>query len=370
MTDEQYQEYILPAVSRTFALTIPQLPVALRKPVGTAYLLCRIADTIEDEPGLTVEQKHRFASEFVSVVAGVSSAETFSKSLSTFISPHTQDAERDLVINTARVIRLLTKLTAARRSAISRCVEIMANGMARFQSCKNPLGLKNVAELDSYCYHVAGVVGEMLTELYCDYSPAVRTKRTELLTLAVSFGQGLQMTNILKDFWEDRRRGACWLSQDVFLQNGHDPTVAGDGEFQKSFGDSIGAFVAIAHSHLRNGLTYTLTIPREERGLRKFCFWALGMAVLTLRQINRNRAYTSATQVKISRRGVRAISFLANRVLGGETLPRLLFEALAKGLPMPSRAAHDQDSNRQPDRIYPHAGNLPKREAAARRNAP
>ena len=48
-TDEDYQNRILPHVSRTFALTIPQLPPALRTPVTNAYLLCRIADTIEDE---------------------------------------------------------------------------------------------------------------------------------------------------------------------------------------------------------------------------------------------------------------------------------------------------------------------------------
>ena len=44
-SDEVYQDQILPHVSRTFALTIPQLPSALSIPVTSAYLLCRIADT-------------------------------------------------------------------------------------------------------------------------------------------------------------------------------------------------------------------------------------------------------------------------------------------------------------------------------------
>jgi len=47
-----FQDRILPYVSRTFALTIPQLPQPLRTAVTNAYLLCRIADTIEDEPAL------------------------------------------------------------------------------------------------------------------------------------------------------------------------------------------------------------------------------------------------------------------------------------------------------------------------------
>ena len=48
LSDEVYQDRILPGVSRTFALTIPQLPQALRTSVTNAYLLCRIADTIEE----------------------------------------------------------------------------------------------------------------------------------------------------------------------------------------------------------------------------------------------------------------------------------------------------------------------------------
>ncbi|MDL1867558.1 phytoene synthase, partial [Betaproteobacteria bacterium PRO4] len=45
LDDARYQEHILQGVSRTFALTIPQLPPALREVVGNAYLLCRIVDT-------------------------------------------------------------------------------------------------------------------------------------------------------------------------------------------------------------------------------------------------------------------------------------------------------------------------------------
>jgi len=65
-----YQERILPGVSRTFALTIPQLPSPLRDVVANAYLLCRIADTIEDDAGLTPRQKRHFAEQFAAVVEG------------------------------------------------------------------------------------------------------------------------------------------------------------------------------------------------------------------------------------------------------------------------------------------------------------
>ena len=45
--DLEYQSGILPGASRTFALTIPVLPDALAVVMTNAYLLCRIADTID-----------------------------------------------------------------------------------------------------------------------------------------------------------------------------------------------------------------------------------------------------------------------------------------------------------------------------------
>ncbi|WP_255305343.1 squalene/phytoene synthase family protein, partial [Acidithiobacillus ferrivorans] len=72
-----YQAQSLQAVSRTFALTIPQLPEALRDAVGNGYLLCRIADTIEDDPDLPWEKKAYWQAEFLKVVEGAGDAAAF-----------------------------------------------------------------------------------------------------------------------------------------------------------------------------------------------------------------------------------------------------------------------------------------------------
>ena len=65
-----FQDQILPHVSRTFALTIPQLPMPLRTAVTNAYLLCRIADTIEDEPALSPAETRVYLQRFTAVVRG------------------------------------------------------------------------------------------------------------------------------------------------------------------------------------------------------------------------------------------------------------------------------------------------------------
>ncbi|MCY3762829.1 MAG: phytoene/squalene synthase family protein [Gemmatimonadetes bacterium] len=331
--DFVYQTDILQGVSRTFALTIPQLPGPLRDVVGNAYLLCRITDTIEDEPSLSPVQKQAFSGRFVEVVAGREDPGPFASELGALLSSSTTENERDLIANTARVIRITHGFRPAQRSALERCVRIMSRGMAEFQLNATPDGLQDLPHLDRYCYHVAGVVGEMLTELFCEYSEEVAERREELLSLAVSFGQGLQMTNILKDVWDDRRRGACWLPRDIFLEAGFDLSTLPGGQGNPGFAAGLLELVGIARQHLANALRFTLLIPNRETGIRRHCLWALGMAVLTLRRIHSNPSFRDGQEVKISRKSVWAVAVVTSAVVRWNTVLEFLFKVLTRGLP-------------------------------------
>jgi farnesyl-diphosphate farnesyltransferase len=331
--DLRYQEDILQGVSRTFALTIPQLPARLRAVVGNAYLLCRIADTIEDSTILTLEEKRRFGEEFVAVVQGDASPENFGRELAAALTNGCLDAERDLVRNTATVIRLTLSFSKVEREALTRCVRIMSEGMEDFQEGQFTEGLRDVAHLDAYCYHVAGVVGEMLCALFCAYSPEVAKNRAGLERLAVSFGQGLQMTNILKDIWDDKERDVIWLPQSVFEAHGFDLRSLRPGHNAPGFRTGLRELVAIAHGHIENALAYTLLIPRSEIGVRRFCLWALFMAVFTLRRIYANPDFASGNEVKISRRTVKTIVAVTNLIGGSNWLLKVFFRFAARGLP-------------------------------------
>lgn len=335
-SDEEYQHHILQGVSRTFALTIPELPKDLCRVVGNAYLLCRIADTIEDEPALTASQKRQFSLQFINVVEGKQSVEQFASELHGRLSESTLSAEHDLIRNAPAVLRVTQSFNDNQRRILSHSVAIMAKGMSAFQANKSLAGLKDLPELDSYCYHVAGVVGEMLTELFCDYSPEIEKNKRMMLKLAVSFGQGLQMTNILKDLWEDKTRGACWLPQDIFDKCRFDLKNLSQDSYQASFTDGLGELVGIARAHLSNALSYTLLIPKHERGIRRFCLWALGMAVLTLRKIHKNPGFTSGQEVKISRRSVKATVGLTSMFAGNDVVLKVLFRLATLGLPRSS----------------------------------
>jgi farnesyl-diphosphate farnesyltransferase len=334
ISDAEYQDKVLPHVSRTFALTIPQLPAALRIPVTNAYLLCRIADTIEDEPALSPTETLAFMQRFMGALAGRGDPQALGFELAKRLSDRTLPTERDLVSNLQRVINVTEGLNAQQRAAIHRCVELMCYGMPRFQSTASLRGLARLTDLNDYCYYVAGVVGDMLTELFCDYSPLIGYRRAGLTSLAVSFAQGLQMTNILKDVWEDRSRGACWLPQEVFSRHGVDLARLTPVPFDPRFAAGMRELVAVAHGHLRNALEYTLLIPGDEGGIRRFCLWAIGLAVLTLQKINRNPEFTAGVQVKVSRRAVALTRISTDFALRNDWLLRRLFARAARGLPL------------------------------------
>ena len=328
----RFQDAILPGVSRTFALTIPQLPRELCTVVTNAYLLCRIADTVEDEVALDREQKHVLSDMFASVVTGKVDPDYFARRCFPLLSNKTLEAERDLVRNTARIIRVMRGFNPRQQAAIERCVGIMCEGMAYFQHSVTTAGLADLEEMDHYCYCVAGVVGEMLTDLFCDYSPDIDIHRDELQQLAASFGQGLQMTNILKDIWDDRARGACWLPRDIFNRVNLQTIVP--GSHNPAFEAGLACLIGVAHRHLQDALRYSLLIPANEAGIRKFCLWAIGLAIMTLRKTNRHRNFSDYHEVKITRRTVKLIVMATSMSVHLDPLLRGLFHLGELGLPV------------------------------------
>jgi farnesyl-diphosphate farnesyltransferase len=336
--DIAYQAEVLEGVARTFALTIAQLPRHLYQAVGNAYLLCRIADTIEDEPALSLAQKQAFSQRFAEIVAGRDDPVPFARELGPLLSSSTSRREANLVANTPRVIGITRRLTLAQRHAILRCVRIMSRGMVEFQRNASTEGLRDLAQLDRYCYHVAGVVGETLTALFCDHSEEIDSRREDLLPLSVSFGQGLQMINILKDIWEDRRREVCWLPRDVFRSSGFELSSLSPGVADPGFVKGVLSLAAITHDHLANGLRFIVSLPSHETGIRRSCLWPLAIAVLTLRRICRNPTFRSGREVKVSRRGVWVAAILTSVLVRSNPALNLLFKLFTSGLPGRSAA--------------------------------
>lgn len=331
----ELQALLLEGVSRTFALTIPQLPDTLYSVVANAYLLCRIVDTIEDEVALSASQKKHFCSGFIEVVKNNRDAAEFAEELARLLSGQTIPAEHTLIKLIPSVIAITHGFAPEQQQALIECVETMAKGMPIFQAQNLHAGLETLADMDRYCYYVAGCVGEMLAKLFCHYSSAIAEHREQLLQLSVSFGQGLQMTNILKDIWDDAQRGVCWLPQDIFTETGFDLSTLTPTTNDAKFRLGLEHLISIAHQHLQDALTYTLLLPRHETGLRKFCLWALGLAVLTLQKIKQNLNFNESNQVKITRRSVKATIIATQLTVRSNFLLTQLFNIASRGLNTP-----------------------------------
>lgn len=330
----EFQDHILGSVSRTFALTIPQLPNGLSHVIGNAYLLCRIADTIEDEAALDTERKAYFQRYFSDLILGKRDVIEFIDKLQPLLHKSASAAELELVRNTDKVLLLTHSFTRGQQQALYHCISVMSRGMSRFQQGIDLHGLPAMSDLDEYCYFVAGVVGEMLTDLFCQYDQRMQGKRMKLMQLAPSFGQALQMTNILKDVWDDRERGVCWWPQELFAEHGIDLQHLETERKTNGFPPALEKLVGIAHGHIQNALQYTLLIPRSQSGIRNFCLWSLALAVLTLQNIHRNPLYQNAQEIKVKRQRVRQIIALSKVFARSNLAIRGLFRRARKGLPL------------------------------------
>jgi farnesyl-diphosphate farnesyltransferase len=332
-TDSEYQDYILQGVSRTFALTIPQLSNDLVQVVGNAYLWCRMADTIEDDPQLALALQGHFSHQLTGFLENQESTDVWVAELQPQLHRDTAPAELDLIANSQRILRLFRSFSPTQQSIIHQCVATMVKGMMHYQAHQPHSGLPNKQAFNDYCYHVAGIVGEMLTLLYCDHSSKLRHNKAQLMPLAVSFGQGLQMTNILKDIWQDQGREICWLPQDIFSKYNIELQDLSKQRTNPDFHLGVREMVAIAHGHLQDALSYTLMIPKTEQGYRNFCLWAIGMALLTLKNIHKQPDFQQSSQIKISRNKVKII-FVVTRFIGrSNSLVKLFFKRVALGLP-------------------------------------
>lgn len=218
--DEEILQDLLAKTSRTFALAIPLLPQPTRHEVTVAYLLFRIADTFEDATVLW-SRSERLAAlmSFTELLRHPSSGRARLLAAGWLQRPPIDHAGYcELLDRTAAVFAALTALDPAAAEAIRRHTTRTAEGMAGFVERTDDDGLlrlRDVADLKAYCHAVAGVVGEMLTELFLLGCPTLAAIAPYLNARAAAFGEGLQLVNILKDAAWDSREGRNFVPLEV-----------------------------------------------------------------------------------------------------------------------------------------------------------
>jgi hypothetical protein len=92
--------------------------------------------------------------------------------------------------------------------------------------------------------------------------------------------------------------------------------------------------VGVAHVHLRNALSFTLLIPGKDAGIRRFCLWAIGLAILTLRKISATPGFTAGKHVKVPRSAVAITRITTNISVRNNWMLERLFDIAARGVPL------------------------------------
>lgn len=307
--DIEYCTQVLGKVSRTFAPTIRILPKPLYLPVTIAYLLCRIADTVEDEAGISTGEKERLLLTYADIFK---QSEDINKSLFLTRVASIPDHNTDVTLmkNLDRVLRVYHTFHPEVRKMISTWVVEMTMGMKKYaQSSKKRKRrfLNSMKELDEYTYYVAGTIGHLLTSLFTFFSkkitPAV-SKRLE--SFSESFGKGLQMVNIIRDMSADLKRGQSYIPDEILQKYQLNRQSIFEVQNRKNAELLFDELVQTAINHLDKALAYVVNIPWEETRIRIFCLLPLFWAMQTLRIIQENSLnLLKSEKIKVSRKVIR-----------------------------------------------------------------
>jgi farnesyl-diphosphate farnesyltransferase len=289
--DWEYCNAILPKVSRTFALNISRLEGDIHRTVLLGYLLFRIADTFEDTVHQDEGEKIKALREFSDIFKGdknLGQRITLYEPLRFRWREHSDT--KGLVENGQRALRCYFDIPEAHRRIIDPLIAETAEGMAGFQERKQRSShgvfqLADRSELEDYCYYVAGVVGVMLTEIFCQRERIGRV-RAQLKRFQVHFGIALQLINILKDYTGDIARGWCYIPMAITEKYGIDlNNIEGLSGRQKQ--GIVRDMVAHIVPYLDSTLQYIKWLPLEERAIRIFCIIPFILGYRTLAEIAR-----------------------------------------------------------------------------------
>lgn len=304
---------ILKGVSRSFYLTLRVLPPRVRPQIGIAYLFCRAADTIADTEMIPLVKRVGilgiFREQFKTHRVSFEAIEEIRRAA----AGNQKDSEETrLIENLPGCFKTYLGFSREDQDRIRHLVSVLTKGMEmdlkRFslEAHGALVALKDENDLDQYCYHVAGAVGEFWTRMAIAHFPSMKHwNEDEMCRAGTRFGKGLQMTNILKDLSKDLSRGRCYLPLTILEKHGLKPDDLVSSLAAERVRPLLSPFINLTIEHLEEGWQYIMKIPRGEFRLRLACLWPHLFAVKTLDEISRSPSLLEpAFTIKIPRSSV------------------------------------------------------------------
>jgi phytoene synthase len=243
------------AAAGNFYYAFRLLPARKREALNAVYRFCRAADDIADGEGSPIQRRLRL--------------EEFRANLSATLAGAPPDQTWLVLWDAARSFHLDAKNL---NEVIDGCAADCA-----------PLEIVTAADLERYCYGVAGVVGLLSARIFGYTDPGVPE-------LAVRLGQAMQLTNILRDLREDAERDRCYLPAEDLQRFGCEPQDLLAG-VRGSRADRYRELMAYEVGRAREGFVIgRRLIPLVERDARG-CPAALSALYLALLRVIERRGF-------------------------------------------------------------------------------
>ena len=329
-SDWSFCKLALAQHSRTFAIPIAMLQAPLERAVTAAYLLCRIADTVEDNPEASAADRERLFRLLLDVIDGNCEPSAFVDACGS-ISGFTSN-EQQLMCGLPRVLTVFHE--APGHETAGRWIGELVRGMAIYAQRKpdaddGVMALTTLSDLDRYCYFVAGAIGHLLSELFVAELSLARSTRLRLQQFAESFGRGLQLVNILRDMSGDLSRNVCFVPRAELARWDLTPKDIVSPACATRVKSALAPLFALAERSLDEALEYVLAVPAQARDVRSFCLVPLWLAVATLRQCRVDaRLLDPTARVKLSREQVGALIAECTSIANDEAALRDAFRKL------------------------------------------
>ncbi|MEO7932320.1 MAG: squalene/phytoene synthase family protein [Chthoniobacterales bacterium] len=180
-------EQITKASRSNLALAFLSLPEQKRRDISNFYAFCRIVDDLADEPGMPVAERQAQLDLWRSAIL------------------ETTPGEHPLASD--------IRLTLDRHPAIDR--SLLGEIISGMEMDLRGTRYETLADLQLYCYRVAGAVGLVSIEMFGYQNPSARDH-------ARALGEALQLTNILRDVADDYRNGQrIYLPLELLREHGY-----------------------------------------------------------------------------------------------------------------------------------------------------
>ena len=293
---------LLNLTSRTFFLSIRQLPGQARDALCLAYLLLRVSDYLEDNCIMDPQDKHAALKIWQQVITG---SEHIGSLLS--LLPEEDEANNsDLIAarSAGAILDALSLLPEGLRKNIARHVSDSTLGMARWVK-RGPVFVDE-NDLDDYMHEVAGRVGYLSTEIFAWQYPSIRARLPVLMPMARETGLALQTVNIIRGLRKDYERGWIYVPESFCSPYDIHPNGLFDPRNQSQAMQVVDLLIAKAQNHLEKAVEYIRIMPPWLHRLRLACIWPMLFAVKTL-ALSRQNISVLIGEVKITRDEVKQI---------------------------------------------------------------